>query len=473
MAGFFDAFRRVFGKKVVGLPAKPAPPDAVPSAGMVLQPLPMSQSIVRIGGSLTPELVSTIMRMADGGNTAPLCDLANDARQKDCTLQQCLQQREDGLSSLPWELVIPDQEATSTRGARQKRFVQAILNRRGLLQTLVPHLVGAVYPGFAVSEIFWVKENGKLVPGGFVNHQPRRFGFRPSDGALVWRDQGMGNEGIDFRAAHPNKFIVAQPRVNGDVAAREGLVRVLMWAALFRNWSLADWVKLGEIAWKPWRWAEYQKTATKKDIADLVAVLEGMIASGVAAVPETTKLHIEYPGGSGSSASKPGHAELYETMGREIAKAIVGQTLTTDEGKNGTQALGRVHNEVRKDIRDADALHVAMVLSRDLIAPMVTLNFGVGAPIPEFRFVTEEGKDLLALSTGLKTTVETGLPVPQKWAYELLGIPAPKGGEAVIEPPAKAPPPGETNPDGTPKDPEDDPEDDPAEPAEDPEKEAA
>jgi len=167
-------------------------------------------------------------------------------------------------------------------------------------------------------------------------------------------------------------------------------------------------------------------------------------------IPETAKLHIEFPGGSGSSAGKPGHAELYETMGREMSKAIVGQTLTTQEGKNGTQALGKVHNEVRKDIRDADALHVAMVISRDLIAPMIVLNFGANAPIPEFRFITEESKDLLALSTGLKMAVDSGLPIPQAWGYELLGVPAPKDGEAVIEPPTKAPPqgPGGEGPDG-------------------------
>ena len=63
---------------------------------------------------LAHEKVSAILRAADTGYTAPLCDLANDLRQKDCTLQQCLQQRECGLASLPWELCIPGVPDTST-----------------------------------------------------------------------------------------------------------------------------------------------------------------------------------------------------------------------------------------------------------------------------------------------------------------------------------------------------------------------
>lgn len=443
MAGLLARVRGFFGRAA---PQAAPAGDAVPRVGLALGDLPLSHQIQRIGGNLTPEHVSRILRMADAGYPAGLADLGNDARQKDCSLQQALQQRETGLSSLPWKLVIPGESEGSSRGARQKKFVTNILSRKGLLASLVPHLVGAVYNGYAVSEILWVKDDaGRLVPGAFENHPARRFGFRASNGALVWRDQGMDAEGVDFREEFPNRFIVSQPRVNGDVASREGLIRVLMWVSLFRTWSLTDWLKLGEIAWKPWRWAEVQPGTGQKAIDALIAVLEGMIASGVAVLPTSAKLNVAYPGGSGTSGGKPGHAELFEVLGREAVKAIVGQTLTTQEGNKGTQALGKVHNEVRKDIRDADALHVAMVISRDLIAPLVVLNFGASAPMPEFQFITDEGKDLDTFATALSKLVSTGMDVPVEWAHEESGIPAPKEGEAVLKLPSK---PGAPPPDG-------------------------
>jgi phage gp29-like protein len=60
----------------------------------------------------------------------------------------------------------------------------------------------------------------------------------------------------------------------------------------------------------------------------------------------------------------------------EIAKSILGETLTTDEGQRvGSLALGQVH------------LKVLQTQLRALRAELVRLNFG-DAPVP--RFVWEE-----------------------------------------------------------------------------------
>ncbi|MBN0735386.1 DUF935 family protein, partial [Pseudomonas aeruginosa] len=47
---------------------------------------------------------------------------------------------------------------------------------------------------------------------------------------------------------------------------------------------------------------------------------------------------------------------MIEWCERTQSKAILGGTLTSQaDGKTSTNALGNVHNEVRKDLRDADA----------------------------------------------------------------------------------------------------------------------
>src|SRR5690606_25284205 len=99
----------------------------------------------------------------------------------------------------------------------------------------------------------------------FEHLSQRRFGFRPDDGAFVLRDIGMGADGVDFREEWPNKFVVSQPRVTGDAAHREGLCRVLVWACLFRTWTVADWLKTAELSWKPWRIGTYKKGATANE----------------------------------------------------------------------------------------------------------------------------------------------------------------------------------------------------------------
>lgn len=425
-------------------PGGPVPAKAgSPTAGRkeLLPELPLWAQFVRLGGSLTPQIVSGILLEADTGHVSRFVDLANESRQKDATLQQGLQQRETAVAGLPWKLVYPGLPADSTEGAEELAFVEEALRGIFDLPRFIAHLTGAVYLGFAVTEIRWRKrlEDDRLVPLELVHHSQRRFGFRQADGRLVWRDDGTDDAGVDFREKWPDRFVVAQPRVNGDVPAREGLARLLVWAALFRNWSLADWLRLGEIAWKPWRVGTYQKLASDEDIEKLTGVLERMTATGQALVPETTKLEVMWPGG-GQAANKPGHGDIFSVLGAEMSKAMVGQTLTSEQGKVGSQALGRVHNEVRKDLVDADALYDSAVVTRDLVEPIVRLNFGTAARVPAFCLHREETKDLSGFATAVATLANVGTRFSQKWVRNEMAAPEPEGAEETIPAPLPQPP---------------------------------
>jgi phage gp29-like protein len=89
----------------------------------------------------------------------------------------------------------------------------------------------------------------------------------------------------------------------------------------------------------------------------------------------------------GTREPSTGFMEALDFHNREIARAILGQTLTTDEGRRvGSLAMGKVHLQVlllqlealRKDLADR-------VMTEQVIRPLVELNFGPGAP-PRFVF---------------------------------------------------------------------------------------
>lgn len=91
--------------------------------------------------------------------------------------------------------------------------------------------------------------------------------------------------------------------------------------------------------------------------------------------------------GVGSDAST-GFMDAIAFHNREIARAILGQTLTTDEGARvGSLALGRVHLQVmllqlqalRRELAEA-------VMTEGLLRPLIELNLGPG-PTPRFTFV--------------------------------------------------------------------------------------
>jgi len=398
--------------------------------GKVVPDLSLYSQFTRIGGGLTPQQVSKIIREADSGQMARLMDLGNEARQKDCHLHSVLATSEEAIVALPWELELPDKPKAKEKRAAAK--VEKAL-REAKLARLIAHHAGARFYGYAVSEIDWRFASGFVGPRSFDHLAPRRFGFRQTDGAFVWRDDGMPLEGVDFRRDHPRKFIVSQPRVTGDVPCREGLIRVLMWAALFRNWAIGDLLKVGEIAWKPWRRGIYKKGASQEDINHLTAILEGLTTNGVATYSEEVQVLIEWAKGSGGGQGKGPHESLISMMAAEMSKAALGQTLTTEVGSTGgNRALGQVQNEQKKDLREASVRYIADDLNRDLVVPMFDMNFGPGIRPSKFKLLTDDAADVVQLSTAVKTFVDAGLTLPAKWVRDQAGIPDPEEDEETI-----------------------------------------
>lgn len=411
------------------MPSERAPKLSVSNRGRVVRELSIWEQGGRIGGGLTPRQVSDIIRQADGGYLAPLMDLANECRQKDCHLQAVLSVGEESIAGLPWQITVP--EDARAKDKRAAKWVEAQLRANTQLPRLIANLAGAHYYSHDVSEIIWRKDAGNLVPDRFEHLAPRRFRYRLSDGAFVLRDYDMPIDGIDFRAEWPNKFIVSQPRVTGDAPQREGLCRVLVWAALFRTWTVADWLKTAELSWKPWRIGTYKKTGTNtEDRDDLERVLDQLSTNGWAAMADTSQIKIEWPGGS--TTTKATHAELVNVLAQEMSKAVLGQTETVQSSTSSGYGQAKVHDTVRKDIRESRARQIAADLTRDLVTPMTELNFA-GAVPGRFEFVTDDSVDLKAFSEAITNlSAKARLRIPAKWVWDTAGIPEPKEGEETI-----------------------------------------
>jgi len=444
----------IFNSLANGLRSALGLEKAARSSGVasVVTDLPLWNQFTRIGGGVTPAQVSTFIRLADDGRPDRLIDLANESRQKDGHLHGILQSRELAVQGLDWELFFPDQDPESTYGERQKKFVEGALRTNEPFHRMLAHMSGAFYPGFAVSEILWDSSTGQSLPRDFKNIDARRFGFRRSDGRLIFRDDPASPKEIDFKSV-PNKFVCSQPRINGDVEVREGLMRPLVWAAMFRNWSLADWLKLGEIAWKPQRIASYDRTqfAEEKDVNDLISILRALTSNGVAAIPNTVEIGTEWPQGSGGQG-KGNHESLRDHVGRDMSKAVLGQTETTEASASSGYAQAKVGERKEDMILKSDVRNLSMVVTRDVIAPMVALNFGDTAPIPYFRLIVKDNVNLKAFAEGIDKLAgpNVRLRLAANWVRKQVGAPTPKDDEEVV---GVEPPDPETVPEATPKEP--------------------
>lgn len=227
-----------------------------------------------------------------------------------------------------------------------------------------------------------------------------------------------------------NKFIVHKYKAKSGHPSRAGVLRIVSWMYLFKNYDLKDWVSFCEVFGMPLRLGKYDASASD---ADKAALMEAIIQLGTDAagiVPSTTTIDF-------IESNKQSSAEIYEKLARycdeQMSKAVLGQTLTSDSG-SGSYAQSKTHNEVRKDLTAADANALENTLRRDLIRPLVEFNFGPGTPIPTLQFQTEDADDLKETSEIYRTLAcDMGLEIPKRHLYKKFGIPKPEHGEPVTQ----------------------------------------
>lgn len=425
---------------------KAAPIDASSS---VLPGLRLYDQFTRIGGEMTPETLAAIYRQADNGYTWQFVDLSNECRQKDGHLQGILEQRESALRPLTLQVdpfIEPGATKATTADVKVADSLRSAIkrckglpSRRGVravgLQDLKKHLQGGNYFGYAMAEIVWAKDfGGLLCPTGFYCHSARRFGFREEDGALVhWDQVGSRANGIqtEVQAAQPYRWIQHQPRITGDVPAREGYGRVLNLMAIFRNWDISDLLRLAEMTWKPYRIGRYKAGASDKDINLLKQVLWSLTNNGVATMSENVNIELKWPEKGQSSGSN--HLSVAEFFGKEMSKTVLHGTLMTEAGDRGARSLGEVHERGFDSIVEDDAGNGGDTLERDLAIPFVRMNYGDNAGVPTLTLITQDEADLVSFGNGVKIlSRDCGLKVPVKWVRDRTGVPEPEDGEEVL-----------------------------------------
>lgn len=389
---------------------------------------PIYEQFQRIGGGVTPATVTSIIRTADGGQPAQLVDLMNESRQKDGHLQGVLSTRERAPGLIDLEFVPPKDATDKERAAVElcRRIRDGFAN----WPELISHLNGFLF-GHASAELKWeAVSGGWLLPTSAKLLHARDFIFAISNGALRYRRYDGDVEGIDLLVQFPGRVIQIQRKIVHDVPAREGLARLLIWAALLRNWGLRDWVALGEIGWKPWRIGKYKPGTHIDDIEKFVEMLERLGHEGIGVHSKDDEVVVEWPKGNGPGIGT--HRELFDTLGREQSKAVLGQTTSTEAGSNGDQRGSEVRDLVRQDIAEEDCRAIASALRYCLFAPAVALNLGadVRCPVPVFQ--TDEGQDIVEFAQAMNTLRLAGVRIPAPWVRDQVGIPHPIEGEELV-----------------------------------------
>ncbi|MBN2740041.1 MAG: DUF935 domain-containing protein [Rhodobacteraceae bacterium] len=352
-----------------------------------------------VASGLTPAQLAGILRACDEGDLEQYLILAEEMEERDPHYQSVLGIRKRVISG-----VAPTVKAAAD-SAQDKKIAEAVraeIAEHDGFSDLIEDMLDALGKGFSVIEIDWARSASRWKPDEFLHRDPRFFQFdRDTGRELRLRDEANPADGI---ALEPFKFITHFAKLKSGMPFRAGLARLVAFGWMCKSYTLKDWMAFIETYGLPLRIGRYDGQATSQDVQTLFRAVANIGTDAAAVIPDSMK--IEFVDGPSTTSDK-----IFENLARYIdeqtSKAVLGQTMTSDNGSS--QAQANVHNEVRHDIASADATAVTKRLSRDLVKPFVDLNFGVQDAYPKILIEIAEPEDTKAIIEGAVSLMSQGV----------------------------------------------------------------
>lgn len=368
-----------------------------------------------VTGGLTPQRLAALLRDATDGNADAQLTLAEEMEEKDLHYASVLGTRKRAVARLP---IVVEAASDSPKDVQLADEVRAMLKKRGT-KGMIEESLDALGKGYSAVEIIWNKSKAPWQPSRYVWRDPRFFQYdRETLQELRLKDEADLSNGIPLP---PYKFIVHTPRLKCGIPIRGGLARLAAWSFVFKNFTVKDMVAFCEVFGMPLRVGKYRPGETEDNIAILKSAVANLGSDAAAVIPEG--MLIEFIETAKAQGGDVLFIKVADWFDKQLSKGILGQTMTADDGSSQSQAT--VHNEVREDIRDADADQLAETLERDLVIPYIDLNHGPQENYPSIYLREPDQTDIPVLVNALEKLVPLGLEVEQSVVRDKLGLPDP------------------------------------------------
>ncbi|MDR2662883.1 MAG: DUF935 domain-containing protein [Treponema sp.] len=319
-----------------------------------------------------------------------------------------------------------DMAARDGDSARLNEACRAALDYNRV-QKVCSQLLNAIPNGIAISEIVWENQNGLYIPVDFLPIPRSQLSF-PLCGA-DWRMPVYSPTGK--RLDEPRKFLVHRnDRGTGNPWGNPAL-RSAYWPWKFKRLGFKFWIMAAERIGVPSILAIFDaKNDTEvKQRANILVDLLKKITSGASAALGNVK-EVKYLDASGALKD---FDVIITTCNTEIAYAITGQSLTTNQAEYGTKAQGELHERSFDAVTFGDAQDLQAAV-QPLFDWFAEINF---PGVPPLRFEIDAGEK--ASWKVLTEAIDRGIPVSKKALYDLHKIPEPESEEDTFTRPEGMP----------------------------------
>ncbi|MGB5895433.1 MAG: DUF935 family protein [Ignavibacteriaceae bacterium] len=309
-------------------------------------------------------------------------DLLTDAH-----LMATVQQRKMQIIQMNWEVEYElDNEI--------KDKAEKILNNLPL-QNIISEILDCIFFGMTIQEVEWKQIEDQIIPVNVVA-KPQEWFIFTLDNDLVMRKKTNGTYLFEEGEKLPDlKFIVNRYYPTYINPYGEKILSRCYWPITFKRAAIEFWQLMVERFGMPFLTGYYPTGYTPAQVDDFVELLKDMITENVAAFDEVHKDNINL-------LETPSYdiGQLYEFLvkhhNKEISKAVLTVTLTTDVSEVGSYKAGEIHRDMLSYIGTADKRIVEESLNR-LLQFWTFLNYGtIEAPTIKLRkkdTIVEESSD--------------------------------------------------------------------------------
>lgn len=295
----------------------------------------------------------------------------------DPQISSCVDNRKAGTLSKNWSI---DRGKSKTNIAKE---IEDIFNDLDIDQFILDVLEAPLF-GYQPIEIIWEQKGKLIVPAKLKAKPPEWFGFDENDKLC-----GRPKSGLEKIELPDKKFLCPQHRASLNPHGQKILSRCF-WGGVIRKGGIKFWMYMAEKYGMPTLVGTVPEGTSQEKIDEFSAVLAAAVQDAVIVMTEGNTVELKEAAATGTGA--PVYERLIKLVDSDIAKAILGQTLTTDSGNgSGSYALGKVHSGVRQDIVDSDTKLVEKAANL-LINWINELNYN-NAEIPVFSLWEEEDVD--------------------------------------------------------------------------------
>lgn len=317
-----------------------------------------------------------IVRQRGGGNIQVYDELLRDDQ-----IGPCFEQRRRAVVQSEWDVEPGGTAAIDKAAAEALREQLAILP----LDEITDRMLFALMHGYGVAEIIWGRDGNRVTIEDIKVRDRSRFRF-DSDRRLRLMEVGKAEGTL----LPDRKFWTLS--VGGDTSDNpygRGLGYTLFWPAFFKKNAIKFWMIYLDKFAMPTAIGRVpsNKADDQRELNKILQMLGAIQTDSAVTIPDDVQVDLLEAARSGNAD----YSTVTDRMDKAMAKVILSQTMTTDNGSSMAQA--NVHKVVRDEVVKGDADLICASFNQSVVKWLTEWNFP-GAKPPRMWRRTEPETDL-------------------------------------------------------------------------------